>query len=100
MRGGDASFTQYACDATARSGHEVVYKLNLTARTTLDAYLIQHGATDASLHVLSGLLATSACVASGGPTLTTTVEPGVVYIVVDSTTPASDGEYVLVVDTE
>ena len=97
---GDAGFAQYGCDATARSGHEIVYKLNLAARTTIDAYLILHGTTDASIHVLTGSLATAACVSSGTSTLTTTVGPGPVYIVVDATTTASDGEYALVVEPE
>jgi hypothetical protein len=99
-RTGDAGFAQYACDATARNGHEIVYTLNLAARTTIDAYLIEHGATDASVHVLAGSLATSACVASGGPTVTATVGPGTVYLVVDSTSTASEGEYALVVQPE
>ncbi len=97
---GDAGFTQYACDATARSGHEIVYKLSLASRTTIGAYLIAHDATDARVHVLAGSLATSACVASGGPTLTATVGPGTVYLVVDATTAATDGEYALVVEAE
>lgn len=97
---GDAGFAQYACDATARTGHEIVYTLNLAARTTIGAYLIAHGATDASVHVLAGSLATSACVASGSSTVTATVGPGTVYIVVDATTVGTDGEYALVVEAE
>ena len=97
---GDSGFAQYACDATARSGHEIVYKLNLASRITIGAYLIEHGATDASVHVLAGSLATSACVASGTSTLTATVGPGTIYIVVDTTTAATEGEYALVVEPE
>lgn len=97
---GDASFTQYACDVTPRSGHEIVYKLTLTGAATLDAYLIVHGTTDASVHILAGSLATSACVASGTSTARASVGPGTVYIVVDSTTAATDGEYALIVNAE
>ena len=96
---GDAGFAHYPCDATTRTGHEVVYKLHLAVRTTLDAYLIERGSADASLHVLAGALATTACVASG-TTVSATVAPGDVYVVIDSTTSTTEGEYVLVVDTE
>ena len=97
---GDAGFAQYTCDATPRSGHEIVYKLNVAARTTIDAYLIERGSTDVSVHILTGSLATSACVASGTSTASASVGPGTVYIVVDSTTLATEGEYVLVVEPE
>jgi hypothetical protein len=99
-RGGDSGLTTYACDTTARTGRETVYRLDLPAATTIGAYVIERGSVDVTVHVLAGALSASACVASGDATATATVGPGPVYIVVDSRSSASEGEYVLVVEQE
>ena len=95
---GDATFDTYpSCDPTSRTGREIVYQLELPAATTIDAYLVTRGPVTAAIHVLPGSLAPGGCVAAGASSASATVGPGPVYLVVDSTTPASEGPYLLVV---
>lgn len=80
----------HGCGTT--SGHQIAYRLSLAAPATLDAFVIERAPTDASVRIISG----TTCVA-GGTTATATVPAGTVEIVIDARSPASDGEYVVVV---
>jgi hypothetical protein len=99
-RTGQAGFVSYSCDGTTWSGRENVYRLNLPSRQTLDAYVITRGAVSVGVHLLAGSLTSGACVASGAAMTTATVGPGTLYVVVDTPSAASEGEYVLVVAAE
>jgi hypothetical protein len=52
---------------------------------------------DVELEILAGSLTAGACVASGDQTASATVGPGTIYIVVDSRTPTTEGEFLVVV---
>ena len=96
-RTGEASFASYpSCGVTA-PGRELVYRLDLPAATTIDAYVVDRDPVDVDVAILDGALATTACVAGGDHSASATVGPGPVYIVVDSRAAASEGELVLVV---
>jgi peptidoglycan/LPS O-acetylase OafA/YrhL len=95
-RTGEATFSTYACGITA-TGHELVYRVDLGARTAIDAYAIGRAPVAADVAILDGALAATACVAGGAKTATATVGPGPVYIVVDSPTAMTEGEVVVVV---
>ena len=96
-RSGEATFASYpGCGVTA-SGHEIVYRLELTAQAAIDAYVIGRTPVDVDVAILSGSLSTASCVAGGDLTASATVGPGTVFVVVDSRSPASEGEFVVVV---
>lgn len=97
-RAGDALLSQYTgCGAPAENGHEMVYRLDLTATTTIDAYIVDRGSTNVNVHVLAGTATGASCVAWGDSSVSTTVGPGPIYIAVDAPDTTSDGEFVLVV---
>jgi peptidoglycan/LPS O-acetylase OafA/YrhL len=96
-RTGESTFSHYLPCINHATGRERVYRVELVQATTFDAYVIgAAGGTDVDLHVL-GSLAESSCRATGDRAVSTTAGPGTIYIVVDSRTPASEGEYLLVV---
>ena len=96
-RTGDATFASYpGCGVTA-SGREIVYRLELTAATAIDAFVIGRTPVDVDVAILSGSLTAASCVAGGDLTASATVGPGTVFVVVDSRSPASEGEFVVVV---
>jgi hypothetical protein len=74
-----------------------VYRLELTAQAAIDAYVIGRTPVDVDVAILSGSLSTASCVAGGDLTASATVGPGTVFVVVDSRSPASEGEFVVVV---
>jgi lysophospholipase L1-like esterase len=94
-RAGAAAIGGYGCGGRAQPGREIVYQLDLPTQVTIDAYVVDRGATDVDVHVLAGSLDPAACVASADRVATATVGPGLGYVVVD--TPATEGEFVLVV---
>ncbi len=97
-RAGDDLVSSYpSCDPTTDSGREKVYALDLGSAQTIEAYVIDRGAVDVDVHILAGSMAASACVAAGDTSATATVGPGPVYIVVDSISASTEGEYLLVV---
>jgi len=96
-RRGDAAFASYGGCGLATPGREIVYRLDLTAATAIDAFVVDRAPVDVDLAILAGSLAEPACVAAGDHTASATVGPGPVYIVVDSRSAAADGEFVVVV---
>jgi hypothetical protein len=94
-RTGEAGFAHYLPCGGHSTGRERVYRLELAQATTLDAYVIDRS-DDVDIHILSGL-AESDCLATGDRSLTTTVGPGTIYVVVDSHSSATEGEYLLVI---
>jgi len=81
----------------AASGHKIVYRLDLAAAVAIDAFVIDRGPADVGVTILAGTLATPGCGAAGDRTASATVGPGPVFIVVASRSPATEGEFVIVV---
>ncbi len=99
-RSGEALHAVYTgCGSTA-AGRAIVYKLQLAAQTTVEAFVVDRDTTDVDIHILTGSLAASACVAAGDKTVTATVGAGTVYIVVDARGATTDGEFALVVNAK
>ncbi len=96
--GGTSGFASYACGGAAQNGREVVYRIDLTSAATITASLVDRGAVDSNVYILTGVAAPTSCVASGDTSATASVGPGSVFIVVDSASTATEGEYVLVVE--
>ncbi|HET9623105.1 MAG TPA: acyltransferase family protein [Kofleriaceae bacterium] len=96
-RAGDASFTSYAPCGLAAPGREIVYRLDLDARTTISAFVIDRDPVDVDVAILDGALAATSCVATGAQSVSATVGPGPVYVVVDSPVATAEGEFALVV---
>lgn len=86
-RDGDAA---PMCGVTA--GRAIVYQLNLPAAKSIEASVVDRGGVDVDIHLRAG----STCVASGDKTVTATVGPGLVQIIVDGKSVAADGEFVIV----
>ena len=86
-RVGDAGVT---CGST--SGKAIIYKLQLASAKSLEVTVVDRDGVDVDIHIRTG----STCIASGDKTVTATVGPGTVEIIVDATTPATDGEFVVV----
>jgi len=74
------------------SGRAIIYKLQLAAAQTLEVDVVDRGTVDVDIHLRTG----TTCVAGGDKTVTATVGPGTVYVIVDGKTLASDGEFVVV----
>jgi len=73
------------CAADAdESGPEIVYKLELTAPTTLHLVVIDDDAVDVDLHLLHGEPTTAACVERNDREIRRTLDPGTWFIAVDS----------------
>ena len=99
-RGGESTFATYpACGLTA-TGREIVYRLDLSAQTAIDAVVADRGTVDVDVAILTGALDPAACVASGDHGASATVGPGPVYVIVDSHTAAAEGEFILVVEPQ
>lgn len=96
-RTGSSEVATYACSGRQLFGHEIVYRLDLAAQTTLAAHVITRTGVDVDVHVLTGSAA-GACVASGDQLAVATVSAGPVFIVVDGPDVGSEGEFVLVVE--
>jgi len=96
-RAGDAGLAHYAGCALAAPGREVVYRLDLPAAVTIDAYVIDRDPVDVDVAILAGSLDESACVAAGDHAASARVGPGAVFVVIDSRTTASEGEFAVVV---
>ena len=95
-RFGESTFAAYPCGAPG-GGHEIVYRLDLAAATTIEAEVVDRGAVDVDVAILGGSLGPAACRAWGDHGATATVGPGPVFIVVDSRATTSEGEFLLVV---
>ena len=99
-RTGEAGFASYAgCGLTA-SGRELVYRLDLTAAVAIDAFVVDRDPVDVDVAILTGTLADTACVAGGDHEASATVGPGPVFIVIDSRSPVTEGEFVVVVQAQ
>jgi hypothetical protein len=94
-RTGDSGFA--SCCGLAASGREIVYRLDLVAQVAIDAFVIARDPVDVNVAILAGALAAGSCVAAGEHSASATVGPGPVFIVIDSRSPATEGELVLVV---
>ncbi|HEY5920234.1 MAG TPA: SGNH/GDSL hydrolase family protein, partial [Kofleriaceae bacterium] len=96
-RSGEAQLAIYPCTARTQLGRERVYRVDVAAPTTLDAYIVTRGAVDVDVHILAGSASAASCVAWGDAGASASVGPGAVYVVVDAQGPSVDGEYLLVV---
>jgi peptidoglycan/LPS O-acetylase OafA/YrhL/lysophospholipase L1-like esterase len=96
-RAGEAGFASYPTCGLTATGREIVYRLDLAARTAITASVVDRDAVDVDLAILDGALAEASCVASGDQTASATVGPGPVYIVIDSHAATTEGEFLLVV---
>lgn len=95
-RTGELAVAGY-CGLTG-TGHEVVYQINVSSARTIQAHIVDRGAVNVDVAILQGSLGPSGCRASGDSSATASVNAGVVYVVVDSRVPTSEGEFLLVVD--
>jgi len=96
-RMGEAGFASYpGCGLTA-PGREMVYRLDLAAALLIDAYVVDRDPVVVDVAILNGMLAANSCVAAGENSASATVGPGPVFIVVDSRSPDTEGEFVVVV---
>jgi peptidoglycan/LPS O-acetylase OafA/YrhL len=96
-RAGELGFGSYAgCGVTA-TGHEIVYRLDLPAATAIDAYVVDRDPVDVDLAILQGSLTAASCVAGGDHTASATVGPGPVFIVIDSRSVTTEGEFAIIV---
>jgi peptidoglycan/LPS O-acetylase OafA/YrhL len=96
-RAGDSMFSSYPGCGRSAPGRETVYRLDLDTATAIDAFVVDRDSVDVDVEILSPSLTTSACVSSGDHAATAMVGPGPVFIVVDSRTSTTEGEFVLVV---
>jgi hypothetical protein len=95
---GTSTVDSYPASAPAdESGNEVYYRIEITAPTTLHAYVIDTSA-DIDLHILRGPTAAD-CIARHDTGIDLDVAPGTYYIVAD-TFEGTAGDYTLVVVTE
>jgi hypothetical protein len=74
------------------SGKAIVYQLSLATAQNLEVLVVDRGTIDVDIHVRAG----TTCLASGDNSVTATVGPGIVNIIVDAKSPASDGEFIVV----
>jgi len=95
-RAGELGLDDYACGVSA-SGHEIVYRVDLSAATTLDVYAITQAPVDVPIAILDGALDAARCIAGGTTQVSASVGPGAVYVVLDSRTVTTEGEAVLVI---
>jgi hypothetical protein len=96
-RAGEARFASYPGCGLTTSGHEQVFRIDLTTATAIDAYVVDRGPVDIDVAILDGSLAAGACVAGGDRQASATVGPGPVFVIVDSREVTTEGELVLVV---
>jgi hypothetical protein len=86
-----ASHVDHGCGSA--SGHEVAYRVSVSAATTLDAYLVDRSGTDVDVRILVG----GTCVAAGDGSASATVPAGNVTVLVDAHSASSEGEFLLVI---
>jgi hypothetical protein len=99
-RTGDAGFSSYpSCGLTA-TGHEIVYRFDLTAPVAIEAFVVDRDPVDVEVAILAGSLTEASCVAGGDHSASATVGPGPVFVVVDSRTATCEGEFVVVVEAQ
>jgi hypothetical protein len=88
------------CDASLdESGPEVVYRFELTTRTTIRALVFDRGAVDIDLHLLGDGVSGADCLLRDDSDLETTLDPGRYHLVLDSYVSGGEersGEYLLV----
>ncbi|MDX2088444.1 MAG: SGNH/GDSL hydrolase family protein [Kofleriaceae bacterium] len=87
-----------ACSPADESGNEVYYRIEVTAATTLRAYVIDHAA-DIDLQVLRDAPTATGCISRHDTAVDVAVEPGTYYVVAD-TYQDNAGPYTLVVTTD
>ena len=91
-RVGESVIANHGC-GSAGLGREVVYRLQLAGSQTLDAYVVDRAGVDVDIYMKSG----SNCLASGDGSVSATLGPGTIDIVIDARDSSVDGEYLLVV---
>ncbi len=98
-------FTRYTgcMSSQDESGPEYVYRLALSSRATVHAYVFPRSPVDIDLHLLSAL-DVAACLKRADKEFTATLEPGTYYFVLDTFVPADGtprtGEYLFLLLTE
>jgi hypothetical protein len=98
-RRGQLGFSSYSCGRAA-SGHEVVYRVDLSSQMTIEASVVDHDGVDVDVAILAGAQDPNACAAYGDHGAVATVGPGTVYVVVDSKTVANEGDFVVVIERQ
>jgi peptidoglycan/LPS O-acetylase OafA/YrhL len=78
----------------AATGHELAYRITVTAPATIDAYVVDKSGIDVDVRII----AAGACLASGDSVATATVSAGTIDVLVDARTASSEGEFLLVVE--
>jgi lysophospholipase L1-like esterase len=94
-RSGEAALASY-CGLTG-GGHEIIYRIDLAAGRSISATIVDRGAVEVDVAIMEGSLDPSACRAVGDRAASATVAAGPVFIVVDSRTATTEGEFLLVV---
>lgn len=85
------------------SGHEFVYRLDLTTPTRVRAFLSDRGGADIDVHLLSGGSTGDDCLMRDNLDLTADLQPGTYYFNLDSFASGGsplEGEYIFVVMQE
>lgn len=95
---GTSSFTTYSCGGPAQRGREVVYRVDQASSATIRASIVDRSGVDVHINILAGSASPTACVASGASGAVATVGPGSVFIVIDTPSSTTEGEYLLVVE--
>ncbi len=81
---GAGTLNGYGCTkARPAPGPEIVYRLDLPRRTTLRIFGFDRGSGEVDLHLLRGAPRPDACVASAQRVLSTTVDAGRYFVVLD-----------------
>jgi hypothetical protein len=92
-RRGEATITDHGCPGgRAQPGKELVYHFDLPRQVRLHAQVITRGSTDVDLQVIVD----GACRARGDDSVTVTVGPGPIQIIVDTPVDDAEGEFLLV----
>lgn len=100
---GQRQFDAYpTCDSGQdESAPELVYRLDLSERRSIRAFVYDEGSADIDLHLLAGEATPSACIERNDRILQRTLDPGTYFLVADTyVRPTGDerrGEFVLAV---
>ncbi len=86
------------CSTADERGREVYYRVDVTARTRLRAFVFDRSA-DVDVHLLAGQPSAAGCVARSDLSIDRTVEPGTYYVVVDTFADRA-GDYTVVISAE
>jgi peptidoglycan/LPS O-acetylase OafA/YrhL len=76
------------------NSHDGVYRVTVDSPTTIDAYVVDRAGTDVDVRIVVG----GATIAASDALATATVPVGQSDIVVEAKSPASEGDYLLVVE--